>query len=61
MHSFCHLQDTVNYLCDEPLIKAVSFVGSSVAGEYIHDRASKSGKRVQVRFCVRECERKHKT
>lgn len=40
--------DTVNYLCDEPLIRGVSFVGSNVAGEYIHARASKTNKRVQV-------------
>jgi len=40
-------KSTVDYICDEPLIKAISFVGSSQAGIYIHDRGSKSGKRVQ--------------
>jgi len=39
--------DAVNFVCDAPQIRAVSFVGSNRAGEYIHDRATKSGKRVQ--------------
>lgn len=40
--------DTVNRICDHPDIKAVSFVGSNAAGEYIYERGSKNGKRVQV-------------
>lgn len=40
--------ETVNYLIDEPAIKAISFVGSNKAGEYIHGRASAKGKRVQA-------------
>lgn len=40
--------DVVNRICDHPDIKAVSFVGSNAAGQYIYERASKSGKRVQV-------------
>ncbi|XP_071504602.1 methylmalonate-semialdehyde/malonate-semialdehyde dehydrogenase [acylating], mitochondrial-like [Diadema antillarum] len=39
--------DAVNFVCDHPLIRAVSFVGSDQAGVYIHERASKNGKRVQ--------------
>jgi malonate-semialdehyde dehydrogenase (acetylating)/methylmalonate-semialdehyde dehydrogenase len=39
--------DCVNFLCDDPRIRAVSFVGSNRAGEYIHDRATKNGKRAQ--------------
>lgn len=39
--------DAVNFVCDHPSIRAVSFVGSDQAGNYIHDRASKNGKRVQ--------------
>lgn len=39
--------DTVNFLCDNKHIKAISFVGSNVAGEHIHDRGTKNGKRVQ--------------
>lgn len=40
--------ETVNRICDHPDIKAVSFVGSNAAGKYIYERASASGKRVQV-------------
>lgn len=40
--------DTVNFLLDEPEIKAISFVGSNKAGEYIYQRASANGKRVQA-------------
>lgn len=40
--------ETVNFLIDEPSIKAISFVGSNKAGEYIHGRASAKGKRVQA-------------
>lgn len=37
----------VNFICDHPAIKAISFVGSNQAGEYIYERGSKKGKRVQ--------------
>ncbi|KAH8887976.1 aldehyde dehydrogenase [Thozetella sp. PMI_491] len=40
--------DTVNYLLDAPEIKAISFVGSNKAGEYIFTRGSANGKRVQA-------------
>ncbi|XP_039247892.1 methylmalonate-semialdehyde/malonate-semialdehyde dehydrogenase [acylating], mitochondrial-like [Styela clava] len=40
-------RDAVNFVCDHPAIKAISFVGSNQAGEYIHERGSKNGKRVQ--------------
>jgi malonate-semialdehyde dehydrogenase (acetylating)/methylmalonate-semialdehyde dehydrogenase len=40
--------DTVNFICDHPSIKAISFVGSNPAGEHIHDRGTKHGKRVQA-------------
>eukprot|EP00808_Paulinella_micropora_P007574 g31990.t1 len=39
--------DTVNFICDDPRIKAISFVGSNRAGEHIHARGSAAGKRVQ--------------
>ncbi|KAF2707803.1 Methylmalonate-semialdehyde dehydrogenase [Pleomassaria siparia CBS 279.74] len=39
---------TVDFILDEPRIKAVSFVGSNKAGEYIFSRASANGKRVQA-------------
>lgn len=37
----------VNFICDHPAIKAISFVGSNSAGEYIYEQGSKNGKRVQ--------------
>lgn len=39
---------TVDFIIDEPRIKAISFVGSNKAGEYIYSRASAQGKRVQA-------------
>eukprot|EP00475_Leptophrys_vorax_P010552 TRINITY_DN17124_c0_g1_i4.p1 TRINITY_DN17124_c0_g1~~TRINITY_DN17124_c0_g1_i4.p1 ORF type:complete len:380 (-),score=114.12 TRINITY_DN17124_c0_g1_i4:34-1173(-) len=40
--------DTVNFICDAPEIKAISFVGSDRAGRYIHQRGTGTGKRVQA-------------
>ena len=40
--------DAVNALCDHPLIKAISFVGSVPTGHHVFDRGTKSGKRVQT-------------
>lgn len=39
---------TVDGILTHPDIKAISFVGSNRAGEYIHDVGSKHGKRVQA-------------
>ncbi|KAL6407031.1 methylmalonate-semialdehyde dehydrogenase [Ilyonectria robusta] len=39
---------TVNFILDEPRIKAISFVGSNQAGEYVFARGSAKGKRVQA-------------
>jgi malonate-semialdehyde dehydrogenase (acetylating)/methylmalonate-semialdehyde dehydrogenase len=39
---------TVDFMLDEPAIKAISFVGSNKAGEYIFARGSANGKRVQA-------------
>ncbi|EJT81585.1 methylmalonate-semialdehyde dehydrogenase [Gaeumannomyces tritici R3-111a-1] len=39
---------TVDFILDEPAIKAVSFVGGNKAGEYIYSRGSANGKRVQA-------------
>lgn len=36
---------TVDYLLDDPAVKAISFVGSNRAGEYIYRRAAEKGKR----------------
>ncbi|GAM42108.1 methylmalonate-semialdehyde dehydrogenase [Talaromyces pinophilus] len=41
-------KDTVNFILDEPSIRAISFVGSNRAGEYIYSRGSANGKRVQA-------------
>eukprot|EP01013_Petalomonas_cantuscygni_P022862 TRINITY_DN44184_c0_g1_i1.p1 TRINITY_DN44184_c0_g1~~TRINITY_DN44184_c0_g1_i1.p1 ORF type:complete len:521 (-),score=152.34 TRINITY_DN44184_c0_g1_i1:485-2047(-) len=37
----------VDYICDEPRIRAISFVGGNEAGQYIHARGTAHGKRVQ--------------
>ncbi|RQM06932.1 hypothetical protein DH86_00000070, partial [Scytalidium sp. 3C] len=39
---------TVDFILDHPDIKAISFVGSNRAGEYIFTRGSANGKRVQA-------------
>mmetsp|Transcript_16839 Transcript_16839/g.30185 ORF Transcript_16839/g.30185 Transcript_16839/m.30185 type:complete len:518 (-) Transcript_16839:292-1845(-) len=39
--------DCVNFICDDPDIKAISFVGANTAGEHIHARGTSQGKRVQ--------------
>merc|ERR1711872_1077618 len=39
--------DTVNFICDHPDIRAVSFVGGDAAGKHIYERGSANGKRVQ--------------
>lgn len=40
-------REAVNFICDHPDIRAVSFVGSDQAGKYIYERSSAQGKRVQ--------------
>ncbi|EGO05182.1 hypothetical protein SERLA73DRAFT_118737 [Serpula lacrymans var. lacrymans S7.3] len=39
---------TVNAICDNPSIKAISFVGGDRAGKYIYERGTQNGKRVQA-------------
>lgn len=39
--------DTVNFLCDNEHVKAVSFVGGNAAGKHIYERAGQNGKRAQ--------------
>lgn len=39
--------DAVNFICDHPDIRAISFVGSDQAGKYIYERGCRNGKRVQ--------------
>jgi len=40
-------KDAVNFICDDPRIKAISFVGGDAAGRHIHARGTANGKRVQ--------------
>ncbi|HPT28159.1 MAG TPA: CoA-acylating methylmalonate-semialdehyde dehydrogenase [Bryobacteraceae bacterium] len=40
-------RDTVNALLDHPVVRAVSFVGSTATARYIYGRASANGKRAQ--------------
>jgi malonate-semialdehyde dehydrogenase (acetylating) / methylmalonate-semialdehyde dehydrogenase len=39
---------TVDFICDAPEIKAISFVGSDKVGKYIFAKGTASGKRVQA-------------
>ncbi|KAF9527804.1 methylmalonate-semialdehyde dehydrogenase [Crepidotus variabilis] len=39
---------TVNAICDDPAIRAISFVGGDKAGKHIYDRGTQNGKRVQA-------------
>lgn len=41
-------RETVDGILTHPDIRAISFVGSNKAGEYIHDVGSNNGKRVQA-------------
>ena len=45
--------DCVNFICDNPAIKAVSFVGGNAAGEHIYRRAGATGKRVQSNMAAK--------
>eukprot|EP00286_Rhodomonas_abbreviata_P028121 CAMPEP_0181312576 /NCGR_PEP_ID=MMETSP1101-20121128/13772_1 /TAXON_ID=46948 /ORGANISM="Rhodomonas abbreviata, Strain Caron Lab Isolate" /LENGTH=543 /DNA_ID=CAMNT_0023419439 /DNA_START=18 /DNA_END=1649 /DNA_ORIENTATION=- len=45
--------DTVNFICDSPDIKSISFVGSNQAGEHIWNRGSAAGKRLQVNMAAK--------
>jgi malonate-semialdehyde dehydrogenase (acetylating)/methylmalonate-semialdehyde dehydrogenase len=46
-------KSTVDQICTHPTIKAISFVGSTAVGEYIHDQGSKHGKRVQANLAAK--------
>eukprot|EP01112_Ceratiomyxa_fruticulosa_P012637 TRINITY_DN350_c0_g1_i3.p1 TRINITY_DN350_c0_g1~~TRINITY_DN350_c0_g1_i3.p1 ORF type:complete len:556 (-),score=143.76 TRINITY_DN350_c0_g1_i3:104-1771(-) len=46
-------RDAVNFICDAPAIKAISFVGGGQAGRHIHDRGTKNGKRVQSNMAAK--------
>ena len=40
-------KETVDWICEDPRIKAISFVGGNQAGEYIYQRGTSNNKRVQ--------------
>lgn len=40
----------VQFIANEPRIKAVTFVGGDTAGRYIYETGSKNGKRVQAQM-----------
>ena len=40
-------KEAVDFVCDHPYIRAISFVGSDRVGKYIYERGSANGKRVQ--------------
>eukprot|EP01114_Cavostelium_apophysatum_P008243 TRINITY_DN205_c0_g1_i1.p1 TRINITY_DN205_c0_g1~~TRINITY_DN205_c0_g1_i1.p1 ORF type:complete len:530 (-),score=146.12 TRINITY_DN205_c0_g1_i1:51-1640(-) len=46
-------RDAVNFICDAPEIKAISFVGGDQAGRHIHDRGTRNGKRVQSNMAAK--------
>jgi len=46
-------KSVVDNICDHPSIKAISFVGSGQVGNYIHERGSKNGKRVQSNMAAK--------
>jgi len=41
-------KDSVNFICDHPDIRAVSFVGSNPIGHLVHARSTRNGKRCQA-------------
>lgn len=43
----------VDFVCDEPRIRAISFVGSDYVGKYIYERGTANGKRVQSNMVQR--------
>jgi len=46
-------RSAVNFVCDAPEIRAVSFVGGETAGKHIHQRATENGKRVQSNMAAK--------
>ena len=48
-------KESVDFVCDNPHIQAVSFVGSDFVGKYIYERGSRNGKRVQSNMVRSYC------
>ena len=58
--------DTVNFICDAPEVRAISFVGGNRAGEHIFARGTANGKRVQSNMGAKnhgvimpDCDKEH--
>jgi malonate-semialdehyde dehydrogenase (acetylating)/methylmalonate-semialdehyde dehydrogenase len=45
--------DSVNFICDDPAIRSISFVGGDAAGRHIHSRGTSNGKRVQSNMAAK--------
>jgi malonate-semialdehyde dehydrogenase (acetylating)/methylmalonate-semialdehyde dehydrogenase len=46
-------KEAVDFLCDNQRVKAISFVGGGSIGNYIHERGSANGKRVQSNMAAK--------
>lgn len=46
-------RDAVNFICENPDIKAISFVGADAAGKHIYQRGAATGKRVQSNMAAK--------
>lgn len=46
-------RDAVNFVCDAPEVRAISFVGGDAAGRHIHSRGTANGKRVQSNMAAK--------
>ncbi len=48
-------RDGINAMLDNPMVKGISFVGSSEVGHYIYKRAAENKKRVQCQTAAKNC------
>lgn len=46
-------RNAVNFICDNPDIKAISFVGSDQGGKHVYQRGCANGKRVQSNLAAK--------
>ncbi|KAM9987995.1 hypothetical protein ACTFIZ_003336 [Dictyostelium cf. discoideum] len=46
-------KEAVNFICDAPEVRAISFVGADQAGRHIHARGTANGKRVQSNMAAK--------
>ena len=45
--------ETVKHICQNPKIRAISFVGGNDAGKYIYSEGAKNGKRIQSNMAAK--------